>query len=61
MIHEAWKSVLKNRTAIIIAHRQSAVELCDRAALMQEGKIVEMDTPESLRVNSERYRTLFAI
>lgn len=61
MIHEAWKSVLKNRTAIIIAHRQSAVELCDRVALMQEGKIVEIDTPESLRVNSERYRTLFAI
>lgn len=61
LIHNAWKSVLKNRTAIIIAHRQSAVELCDRVALMRDGHILESGTPEWLYENSEEYRTLFAI
>lgn len=61
LIHGAWKDVLKSRTAIIIAHRQSAVELCDRVALMQDGHIVEVGTPDELRVTSERYQTLFAI
>lgn len=61
LIHNAWKDVLKNRTAIIISHRQSAVELCDRVALMEGGRIVETGTPEALREGSGRYRSLFSL
>lgn len=61
MIHSAWRDVLKNRTAIVIAHRQSAVELCDRVAVLENGRIVETGTPEELRRDSKRYRTLFSI
>ncbi len=61
LIHDAWRDVLKSRTAIIIAHRQSAVELCDRVAVMEGGRIVEIGTPEELGANSERYRTLFSL
>ncbi|MDR0949712.1 MAG: ATP-binding cassette domain-containing protein, partial [Lachnospiraceae bacterium] len=60
-IHQAWKSVLTGRTSIVIAHRQSAVMLCDRAAMMEDGRIAEIGDPYDLKENSERFRTLFAV
>ncbi len=35
-IHSAWKSVLKGRTSLVIAHRQSSVDLCEQVAFMEE-------------------------
>lgn len=61
LIHDAWASVLKNRTAIIITHRQSAALLCDEVALMKNGRIVERGTPPWLEEHSEEYRILFAL
>ena len=60
-IHEAWKKMLEGRTAIVIAHRQSSVMLCDRVALMSQGKVVESGKPEDMKNNSDRFRSLFAI
>lgn len=60
-IHEAWQKVLEGRTAIVIAHRQSSVMLCDRVALLKDGHIVETGSPEELQRSSENFRTLFAI
>ncbi|MDR0949326.1 MAG: ABC transporter ATP-binding protein/permease, partial [Lachnospiraceae bacterium] len=60
-IHQAWKSVLTGRTSIVIAHRQSAVMLCDRAAMMEDGRIAEIGNPHDLEESSERFRTLFAV
>lgn len=60
-IHEAWKKVLEGRTAIVIAHRQSSVMLCDRAALLKDGHIAETGAPEELLKHSDCFRTLFAI
>jgi len=60
-IHEAWKEMLAGRTSIIIAHRQSSVMLCDRAALMENGKIIEIGTPEDLENASEAFSELFAL
>lgn len=60
-IHEAWKKMLEGRSAIVIAHRQSSVMLCDKVALMSEGRIVETGTPEEMKNSSKRFQTLFAI
>lgn len=60
-IHEAWKKVLEGRTAIVIAHRQSSVMLCDRVALLNDGHIAETGAPDELLRNSDCFRTLFAI
>lgn len=60
-IHMAWKKVLKNRTSIIIAHRQSSVMLCDHVAILRGGQVVETGTPKELEQNSEEFRKLFAI
>lgn len=60
-IHEAWKKVLEGRTAIIIAHRQSSVMLCDRAAIMKDGHIIETGAPEELLKDNDDFRKLFAV
>ena len=61
LIHEAWKDVLKGRTTLIIAHRQSSVMLCERVALMENGKIAETGDPGEMVQSSEKFRTLFDI
>ncbi|MDD4296551.1 MAG: ABC transporter ATP-binding protein [Ruminiclostridium sp.] len=60
-IHANWGKVLDGKTAIVITHRQSAVMLCDRVALMENGRFVEEDTPQNMLANSERFRRLFAV
>ncbi len=60
-IHEAWQEVLKGQTAIIIAHRQSSVMLCDRVAIIENGCIAEIGTPIDMIKNSERFKALFAV
>lgn len=60
-IHEAWETVLTGRTSIIIAHRLSSVMLCDRAAIMENGKVAELGNPREMEHSSTRFRELFAI
>ena len=35
--------------------------MCQKIALMEEGRIVEIGTPEYMAKNSAKFRTLFAI
>ena len=56
-----WEQILAERTAIVIAHRKSSVMMCQKIALMEEGRIVEIGTPEYMAKNSAKFRTLFAI
>ncbi|MDD4297166.1 MAG: ABC transporter ATP-binding protein [Ruminiclostridium sp.] len=60
-IHGAWNSVLSGRTSIVIAHRQSSVMLCEKVAILEEGKAVIVGTPQEMTKNDEAFRTLFAI
>ena len=60
-IHEAWGQVLKGRTSIIIAHRQSSVMLCQRVAIIESGKIKKTGNPIELAERDETFRNLFAI
>lgn len=60
-IHDAWEAMLAGRTSIIIAHRQSSVMLCDRAAMMENGRIIEIGTPMDLESKSPAFRELFAL
>lgn len=61
MIHDSWKDILGNRTAVVIAHRLSAVMLCDKVAIMKEGEIIELGNPNDLIKQSEEFRFLFAL
>jgi len=60
-ILNTWEELLKNRTAIVIAHRQSSVMLCERVALIDKGKIVTEGNPYKLCEEDEQFKELFAV
>jgi ATP-binding cassette subfamily B protein len=47
-VQRALRTVLRGRTALIIAHRLSTVEIADRVLVLDAGRVVEDGTPESL-------------
>jgi ATP-binding cassette subfamily B protein len=56
LVEAALRRVLTRTTALIVAHRPSTVQLADRVALLQEGRIVAVGTHSELLATSERYR-----
>ncbi|WP_456392266.1 ABC transporter ATP-binding protein [Nitratifractor sp.] len=57
-IVEAVERIAKERITIIIAHRLSTVENADRIAVLKEGRILCLDTPENLKEHCDEYRRL---
>ena len=47
-VQRALRTVLASRTALIIAHRLSTVEIADRVLVLEAGHVIEDGTPESL-------------
>lgn len=47
-VQQAMHTVLRGRTAVIIAHRLSTVEIADRVLVMRAGRIVEDGPPAEL-------------
>ena len=56
LVEEALRNVLKNTTALIVAHRPSTVQLADKVALMQDGKVVAVGKHSELLASNEHYR-----
>jgi ABC-type multidrug transport system fused ATPase/permease subunit len=48
LVQHALRTLLADRTALIIAHRLSTVEFADRVLVMEDGRIVEDGTPAEL-------------
>ena len=48
LVQRALRTVLAGRTAVIIAHRLSTVEIADRVLVMAHGEVVEDGTPDAL-------------
>jgi len=48
LVQRALRTVLAGRTAVIIAHRLSTVEIADRVLVMEHGRIVEDGAPADL-------------
>ena len=58
LVQRALRTILADRTAIIIAHRLSTVEIADRVLVLDAGRIVEDGPPEVLISGSGRYAKL---
>jgi len=56
MVEDALRHVLKETTALIVAHRPSTVMLADKVALLEDGKITAFGTHQELLRNSPHYR-----
>jgi ABC-type multidrug transport system fused ATPase/permease subunit len=55
IIKETLEGLRHHKTVIVIAHRLSTVEQCDRIMVIQNGTITGFDTPEALRASSGFY------
>ncbi|MEU6998621.1 ABC transporter ATP-binding protein [Nonomuraea sp. NPDC046570] len=58
LVQRALRTILADRTALIIAHRLSTVEIADRVLVMERGEIVEDGAPQRLIKASGRFANL---
>ncbi|MCW7947150.1 ABC transporter [Streptomyces hygroscopicus] len=57
-IHEALRQVMEGRTTLLIAHRRSTLNLADRIAVLDGGRLADIGTHEELQARSALYRRL---
>ncbi|MEU6273673.1 ABC transporter ATP-binding protein [Streptomyces populi] len=57
-IHEALGQVMEGRTTLLIAHRRSTLNLADRIAVLDGGRLADIGTHEELQERSALYRRL---
>ncbi|MET7856992.1 ABC transporter ATP-binding protein [Streptomyces sp. NPDC005318] len=57
-VQRAMDTVLHGRTAVVIAHRLSTVEIADRVLVMEHGRIVEDGSPSDLIGGTGRFAGL---
>ena len=58
LVQHALRTLLQDRTAVIIAHRLTTVEIADRVIVVDAGRIVEDGAPGDLIGGSGRYAAL---
>ncbi|MET9721513.1 ABC transporter ATP-binding protein [Streptomyces zaomyceticus] len=59
-VEAALREVLRETTALVVAHRPSTVMLADRVALLSEGRITAVGTHQELLRTSEEYAWLMS-
>ncbi len=58
LVQHALRTLLADRTAVIIAHRLTTVEIADRVIVLEAGEIVEDGTPRELIARGGSYAGL---
>ncbi|GLZ76333.1 ABC transporter ATP-binding protein [Actinorhabdospora filicis] len=58
LVQRALRTILADRTAIVIAHRLSTVEIADRVLVLDGGQVVEDGPPSALIDGGGRYAKL---
>lgn len=60
-VQRALKTLMQNRTTLVIAHRLSTVRDADLIYVMEQGQIVESGTHESLIAGQQHYHKLYRL
>jgi ATP-binding cassette subfamily B protein len=59
-IHATLRKVMAGRTTLLIAHRRSTLQLADRIAVLDEGRLIDEGTHEQLTARCALYRLLLS-
>jgi len=59
LIQEGLRYLMRGRTTFVIAHRLSTIRRADQILVVQDGRILERGTHESLYAANGRYRELY--
>jgi ATP-binding cassette, subfamily B, bacterial len=59
-IHETLRRVMAGRTTLLIAHRRSTLQLADKIAVLDAGRLVDLGTHEELSGRCPLYRLLLS-
>jgi ATP-binding cassette subfamily B protein len=59
-IHATLRTVIAQRTTLLIAHRRSSLALADRIAVLDGGRVVDVGTHAELTARCELFRALLA-
>ncbi|MDR4507277.1 MAG: ABC transporter ATP-binding protein/permease [Candidatus Brocadiaceae bacterium] len=61
VVQEALNNLIMGRTTIIVAHRLSTIQHCDRIIVMKKGHIVEMGSHKSLMSIEGEYKRVYLL
>jgi ABC-type multidrug transport system fused ATPase/permease subunit len=56
LIRTTMIGLRERMTVVVIAHRLSTLDMCDRIMVIQDGRLVAFDTPANLEESSDFYR-----
>ncbi len=59
-IHATLREVMAGRTTILIAHRRSTLQLAERVAVIDHGKVSDLGTHDELLARNPQYRALLS-
>jgi ATP-binding cassette subfamily B protein len=59
-VEQALRPILADRTALVVVHRPSTIALADRAALIDDGRIVATGSHRELLVSEPRYAAILS-
>jgi ATP-binding cassette subfamily B protein len=48
-------------SVVVIAHRLSTIDLCDRVAVLRDGRVVALGAPDALAHDDPYYRDALAL
>lgn len=61
LIRDTLAALKGEVTVVIIAHRMSTLDICDRIAVVESGRMTDVGSPEELRQTSDYYRNALAV
>lgn len=56
LIRDTLEHLSARMTIVIIAHRLSTLDICDRIMVIQDGRLVAFDTPKALEASNDFFR-----